>query len=147
MTTSFHLVCPTCGVVNRIPPDRPPAAAKCGGCGARLFTGRPGGLTAASFDRHLRSDGIAMLVDFWAARCAQCKAMAPVLEAVARELKPRLRVAKLDTDAVPEIAARFSIQSIPNLVLFKGGREIARTTGVMPASRLRAWLEPALASA
>jgi thioredoxin 2 len=71
--------------------------------------------------------------------------MAPVLASAAQELEPRLRVAKLDTDAVPEVAGRFAIRSIPTLILFRGGREVARTAGAMPLSQLKAWLEPRLA--
>ena len=98
-------------------PRRPNAAAAPPG----YSHGRPVELTAATFDRHLRNDGIPLLVDFWAAWCGPCKAMAPVLEALSREAEPRLRVAKVDTDAVPEVAARFGIRSIPTLILFKGG--------------------------
>jgi thioredoxin 2 len=147
MATSYHLVCPDCAAVNRVPHDRPATAAKCGSCGARLFAGRPVTLTAASFDRHLREDGVPLLVDFWAAWCGPCKAMAPVLDRLAGELEPRLRVGKLDTDAVPDIAARYGIRSIPTLILFQGGREVARTAGAMPAAQLKAWLEPRLAAA
>ena len=142
MPANHHVVCPTCATVNRVPPERPAETAKCGKCGARLFQGRPVELTAATFERHLTQDGLPLLVDFWAPWCGPCKAMAPVLEAAVSELEPRLRVAKLDTDAFPEVAARYGVHSIPTLILFNDGREVARTAGAMPPARLNAWLEP-----
>jgi thioredoxin 2 len=146
MSTSLHVVCPACAAVNRIPQERPATAAKCGKCGQRLFQGKPVELDAAGFERHLGQSGLPLLVDFWAAWCGPCQAMAPVFAAAARELEPRLRLAKLDTDAVPEVAARYSIRSIPTLILFKDGREAARVSGALPAGQLRQWIERQLAA-
>ena len=145
MSTSLHVVCPACAAVNRVPRERPAIAAKCGRCGQRLFQGQPVELDAAGFERHLGQSGLPLLVDFWAPWCGPCRAMAPVLAAAARELEPRLRLAKLDTDAVPEVAARYGIRSIPTLILFKDGREAARVGGALPAGQLRQWIERQLA--
>ena len=73
-----------------------------------------------------------------------CRAMAPVFENAAREFEPRLRLAKVDTDAEPDLAARYRIQAIPTMVLMRGGREIARHSGVMSVGKLRGWLEQTL---
>jgi thioredoxin 2 len=146
MSTSLHVVCPACAAVNRVPHARPALAAKCGRCGERLFQGRPVELDAAGFERHLAQSGLPLLVDFWAAWCGPCQAMAPVFAAAARELEPRLRLAKLDTDAVPEVAARYGIRSIPTLILFKDGQEAARWSGALPAGQLRQWIERQLAA-
>jgi len=67
--------------------------------------------------------------------------MAPVFEAAAKEFEPRLRLAKVDTDAEPAVAARYNIQAIPTMILMRGGREVARHSGAMPAGALRAWVE------
>jgi len=81
------------------------------------------------------------VVDFWAAWCAPCRAMAPAFEQLAGEMKTQVRFGKLDTEHAQGIAARFGIRSIPTMILFRGGREVARTAGAMDARGIRSWLE------
>ncbi|MDE2411465.1 MAG: thioredoxin TrxC [Sphingomonadales bacterium] len=133
------VVCPTCGALNRVPVARLGSGPTCGKCKAPLFTRAPLAVDAAMFDRHVGKGSLPVLVDFWAEWCGPCKAMAPAFAQAARELEPQMRLLKLDTEAVPTIAARYGIQSIPTLILFQGGREVARQSGAMPAQAIIQW--------
>ncbi len=106
--------------------------------------GAPVTLTEARFDAHALKGELPLLVDFWAPWCGPCRAMAPVFEAAARELEPRLRLAKVNTDEETELAGRYGIRSIPTLILFKSGHEQARMSGALPAGELRRWIEAQL---
>ncbi|WP_322629555.1 thioredoxin TrxC [Halothiobacillus sp.] len=135
-----HVVCPQCSAVNRIPQERM-GAGKCGQCGAALFPGAVIELTDESFNRQIARNDLPVLVDFWATWCGPCRMMAPVFEQLAAQKKSVLRVGKLETDQAPQTSARFAIRSIPTLILFKSGREIARTTGAIPLPDLMHWLQ------
>ena len=142
---SLLLACPQCLTPNRVPAGRLGDDPKCGKCGAPLLAGKPVALTEATFDRFLGRSDLPVVVDFWAPWCGPCRAMAPAFEQVAGELKTRVRFAKLDTEQAQNIAARFGIRSIPTMILFGGGREVARTAGALDARRIRSWLETQLA--
>ncbi len=142
MADTVHIVCPACDTTNRVAPDRLADGAVCGRCKQPLFSAHPVALTGASFDRHVGASGIPVVVDFWAAWCGPCRMMAPAYEQAAARLEPRARLAKLDTEAAPEIAQRFGIRGIPTLIVFKDGREAARQTGaITDAASLVRWIE------
>ena len=85
--------------------------------------------------------GMVTMVDLGADKCIPCKMMAPQFEQAARQMEPQVRFAKLDTEGARATAARFGIRSIPTVMLFKGGREIARQPGAMGAADIVRWVQ------
>ncbi len=144
MSDAFHVVCPDCDQVNRIPRDRPVQAAQCGHCGGKLFRGKPIELSGERFRRYLARTDLPVVADFWAAWCGPCRAIAPVFERAAQVLEPRARLVKVDVDAEPQLAAEFGVQGIPALFLFKKGQVAARHAGVMDFQSLCRWVEQAV---
>lgn len=147
MNESLHLVCPHCQKINRLARDQLGAQAHCGACHQPLFNGAPLALDAAALERHVTRSDLPLLVDFWAPWCAPCRMMAPAFAQAATLLEPQFRLAKLDTEAYPEVGARLGIRSIPTLALFMGGREVARQAGAMGAADIVRWAQAARAQA
>lgn len=135
-----NLVCNQCSAIVRVPTGRMGEGPRCPTCHATLLDGKPITLTAATFDRHVGHTSLPLVVDFWAPWCGPCLAMAPFFEQVCRKLGSTVRFAKLDTEAEPALAGRFNIRSIPTLILFRDGVEVARQAGAMDASQLTGWL-------
>lgn len=144
MSDSLHIVCPHCLAVNRLPAARLEQAPNCGQCHRTLFEAHPAELNQASFARHIERNDIPVLVDFWAPWCGPCKMMAPQFAQAASLLEPRLRLAKVNTEAEQGLAAQYGIRGIPTLVLFRGGREIARQSGAMGAQDIVRWARSSL---
>jgi thioredoxin 2 len=139
---ALHVVCPSCGTTNRVVRGRFADGPTCGSCGKPLFPGHPLALDAATFDRHVKaSAAVPLVVDFWAAWCGPCRMMAPAFEQAAARVAPGVRLAKLDTEAEPSIAARYGIRSIPTLIAFRDGREVARQSGALGLPQLMQWID------
>jgi thioredoxin 2 len=140
-----NIVCPHCDAVNRVPADKPAGQAKCGRCHKPLFSGKPLPVSAKSFAVHIQRNDIPVVVDFWADWCGPCKVMAPAFERAAEELEPEVRFLKVDTEAEPELAARYEIRSIPMLIMFRKGKIVAQRAGASDARSLRSWIEQNMA--
>ena len=136
----MQLACPGCGAVNRVDAQRLEEHPVCGACKHALLTVTPANLTTAAFDGFVAKSELPVVVDFWAAWCGPCKAMAPQFAHAARDLAGRVQFAKVDTEGEPDLARRFQIRSIPTLVLFRNGAEADRMSGALAAAELKRWL-------
>jgi thioredoxin 2 len=138
------ITCPHCSTRNRVAPERLSEAPACGRCSKELLRGAPVALDTANFDAIIRGER-PVVVDFWAAWCGPCRAFAPVFAAQAAQAGDVV-FAKVDTDANPELSARYAIRSIPTLAVFARGELVQRISGALPAAEFARWLQQATAT-
>lgn len=140
------LPCKTCGRRNRVPFSA--RGAKCGGCGTSLPSpAEPLDVPdAAAFDALVAASPLPVVVDFWAPWCGPCHMVAPEIQRVAASNAGRYVIAKVNTDAVPELSDRFRIRSIPTMAVFHEGRQVASVAGARPAPEIEAFIRQSLPS-
>jgi thioredoxin 2 len=136
--------CWSCGTRNRFPRARAKDDPKCGRCGEKVFPRRPVNAVDATYRAEVDDCPIPVLVDFWAPWCGPCKIAAPILEQIAAERAGKLKIVKVNVDENPRAAARFGVQSIPTMILFRGPLQLDEVRGAIPKAALDARLDRVL---
>ncbi|GAA6134080.1 thioredoxin TrxC [Oceaniserpentilla sp. 4NH20-0058] len=134
------IVCPACSGLNRVPDEKLQDQPKCGKCSQSVIPNRPLDVSAAQFNRFIQKSELPVVVDFWANWCGPCKMMAPAFSKVAENLSGKAVLLKVNTENEQQLAAQYSIRSIPSLKIFKQGKIVAEMAGALPEGQLQAWV-------
>lgn len=137
----FQIVCPNCSAINRVPSSKLNAHPLCGKCRQGLLSVHPIIANDQNFSRFIEKNDLPVVVDFWASWCGPCQQFAPVFSQVSHEMATQACFIKLDTENNQMIASRYQIRSIPTLMIFHHGKEIARLSGALPKTQFKQWLQ------
>lgn len=138
---NLNVVCPHCLKVNRIPQKESYAKANCGGCKKSLLEAKPVSVDGDKLGTFLANSDIPVVVDFWAPWCGPCLQMAPTFEKVARSMPLQVQFLKVNTEEQQALGGQYGIQSIPTMIVFKNGQEVARTSGALPEAQMTSWIK------
>ena len=136
----MRVVCPSCQSINNVPKKDSYVKANCGKCKESLLNNKPINLTNTNFDEIVVNSEIPVIVDFWAPWCGPCKMFAPIFNQTAQKYPLKALFVKVNTEALPNLGARFQIRSIPTLVVFKTRLEKKRNSGALDPLRLTSFI-------